>query len=84
MDTTMTDIRQFLADNGADRKVLDTHMPEVVHHFRADRSGASVTVCEACAPPMPTESDWPCTLLKQMAAEFADRPGYDPEWKIDD
>lgn len=79
----MTDIRQFLADNGADRKTLDQHLPEVVHHYRADRSGVSVTVCEACAPPMPTESDWPCGPLLQMAAEYADQPGYDPDWKIE-
>jgi hypothetical protein len=83
MDKTMTDIRQFLADNGHDRKQLDQHLPEVIHYFRGDRSGATVTVCDACAPPMPTESDWPCTPLKQWAAEHADKPGYDQEWKID-
>lgn len=79
----MTDIRQFLADNGHDPNEGEKHQPEVVHHFRANRAGSSVTVCEVCAPPMPTENAWPCDHLKRLAAEYADKPGYDQEWSIE-
>ena len=62
--------RRDLDRLAADRQILALHHPN-------GRNILGYPVCDACTPLKPT----PCPTVRLLALPYADRPGYQEEWR---
>lgn len=72
------DPSRVLADIAAKRRILERHSS---YDFPADEDDgpgdyAWTPSCDHCFKP------WPCPDLLDLAAQYADRPGFDPTWTV--
>lgn len=71
------DPARVLRDIEAKRAIVD------LHHFGSTPDG--FRYCRTCGSGEPDEhpTAWPCDTLRHLAAVYADRDGYNPEWAPD-
>lgn len=54
------------------RRIVEIHRP---HDY------GDLIACEVCADLSGEVEPWPCPTLRYLAMPYADRDGYDPEWR---
>lgn len=77
---SLTDTTRGGRDLAAKRRRLERHRSYDFPFNPDDGPGdyAWTPVCNACHEP------WPCFDLRNDASPYADRPGFRPEWNLDD
>lgn len=76
-----------LADIAAKRAIVAHHVPEADLRIRDGRYVQDPPLCTICWQTWPNKGKrqlHPCTTLRLLAAPYADRPGYNPAWKIEE
>lgn len=76
-----------LADIAAKRAILDLHPSTAGYVYDDDMDREPGSVCRTCAWPseyggeLGDSRPYPCQTLRLLAAAYADRPGYQDEWR---
>lgn len=69
-----------LADIAAKRAIIALHTDVEMHiEFIHERSGDHW--CDVCGSVDDAPVAWPCDTLRLLASAYADRPGYQDEWR---
>ena len=73
------DPARVLRQVAAMRKIVDEHAPRTTSYLDAPDE----TSCRRCGKPDEYPVPYPCPTLRALAAVYADRDGYRPEWAPD-
>lgn len=66
---------RVLAQVAAHRAILDLHRPRVLPRSHPTHR------CQECGDVDEAPVEWPCPTVRHLATTYADRDGYDPDWR---
>lgn len=89
--TARHDPARVLADVAAKRAIVALHSEPIHDHIRwadaADQAEAAKSGdlwCRTCGSVDDSPVPWPCRTVVALAQPYADRPGFDPAWKLEE